>query len=111
MIKPSDVRGIIQDGEIYHLPLNNMFGKSEAEWVAAAICHVLAENGDEWRTIDVEEVIPAIEASGLIRVGIIDPLIGRARLEDDGYLVTDIGARTITPTESFISRLAERFAP
>lgn len=107
---PSEVKVGPHDGQIDHLTLTDLFGKSEAEWVAAAVCHVLAQSGNRWRALHVEEIIPVIRASELVRAGIIDPLIGRARLEDDGFLVTDHAARTITPTQAFVERLSERFS-
>jgi hypothetical protein len=109
MIKPSDVRGVEYKGEVHGLALTGMFRKSEAEYLAAMIAHTLAKLEDEWRALTLEELWPAIEGCGAVRARIIDPIRGRAVLEEDGFIILNAETKTITPTDKFIAKLAERF--
>lgn len=86
-----------------------MFGISEAEFVAVVIVRTLGRLGNEWRSISLGDLVPDIVGSGLVRAGIINPIRGRTRLEEDGYIVCDNHGITVQP--SFIEKVSERAKP
>lgn len=87
-----------------------LFQRAEAEFVAVAIVRTLGRLDRDWQAVTVEEVLPELEACPAIRAGIIDPVLGAQLLEEQGLVVIDVAAKTITPTPRFVSVLAERYA-
>lgn len=108
MLKPSEIP--VHGDKPTHLLFTDMFGISEAEFVAMLLVRALARKGDSWETpITLEDVWPDIEHSKLCAVGIIDPIRGRQRLLLDGYIT--VGENGIVAvTDAFIDAINARFA-
>ena len=114
MIKPSDIDPRLGQDDLNHMALTDMFGKSEAEFVAAAIIRTLARSGDEWGlSLTMDQLWPVIAEAGVVRAGIIDPAFGRQVLQAGDYITvdeTDADAPTLTVTDKFVAKLRDKFA-